>query len=463
MSDIEAVLGAIDRDLEASIARWMELLRIPSVSTDPAHKADCRRAAQWLVDELNGIGFKAQAHDTDGHPMVTARSGPVDADAPRVLFYGHYDVQPADPLDKWTTPPFEPVRRKDSDGVERIYARGAADDKGQLMTFVEAARAWMKVNGRLPLETTVLFEGEEECGSPNLVPFLEAHREALKNDVALVCDTNMWDAATPAITTRLRGLVHDEVTIVGPNIDLHSGHYGGAAWNPIRILTRILGGLHDEQGRVTIPGFYDGVSELPKAIAEQWEKLDFSESRFLGEVGLEEPAGESGRSVLEQIWARPTAEINGIYGGYTGPGTKTVIPSRASAKITFRLVGKQDPAKIQASFRDFVQARLPRGIAVEFSKAGGASPAIEIAEDSPYLARAAGALEAEFGRPAVLMGAGGSIPVVRSFKDLLGMDSLLVGFSLNDDAIHSPNEKYNLSSFHHGIRSWARILADLAR
>ena len=462
MSNIEAVLGAIDEDLEASIARWMDLLRIPSVSTDPAHAGDCRRAAQWLVDELDGIGFEARLRDTAGHPMVTAHSGPADADAPRVLFYGHYDVQPADPLDKWTTPPFEPVRRKDSDGVERIYARGAADDKGQLLTFVEAARAWVKVNGRLPVAAAVLFEGEEECGSPNLVPFLEAHREELKADVALVCDTNMWDAETPAITTRLRGLVHDEVTIVGPRIDLHSGHYGGAAWNPIRILTRILADIHDRGGRVTIPGFYDGVEELPKAIAEQWAKLDFSEREFLGEVGLGAPAGESGRSVLEQIWARPTAEVNGIIGGYTGPGTKTVIPSRASAKITFRLVGKQHPAKIRDGFRDFVQARLPRGVTAEFSKLGGGSPAIEVAMDSPYLARAADALAAEFGRPTVLMGAGGSIPVVRSFKDLLGIDSLLVGFSLNDDAIHSPNEKYNLPSYHHGIRSWARILDSLA-
>lgn len=462
MSDIEAVLGAIDEDFEASVGRWMELLRIPSVSTEPGHKSDCRRAAQWLVDDLNGIGFAARLHDTAGQPMVTAHSGPAGAGAPRVLFYGHYDVQPADPLDKWTTPPFDPVRRKDSDGVERIYARGAADDKGQLLTFVEAARAWVKVKGRLPVETTILFEGEEESGSPSLVPFLEAHREDLTCDVALVCDTNMWDAQTPAITTRLRGLVHDEVTIIGPSIDLHSGHYGGAAWNPIRVLARLLAALHDDEGKVTIPGFYEGVEELPQATAGQWSKLDFSERDFLGDIGLMDPAGEAGRSVLEQIWARPTAEVNGIIGGYTGPGTKTVIPSRASAKISFRLVGKQDPAKIRASFRDFVKARLPKGVAVEFGTTGGASPAIEIAEDSPYLARAAAALAAEFGRPAVLMGAGGSIPVVRSFKDLLGMDSLLVGFSLNDDAIHSPNEKYDLASFHHGIRGWARILAELA-
>jgi acetylornithine deacetylase/succinyl-diaminopimelate desuccinylase-like protein len=280
--------------------------------------------------------------------------------------------------------------------------------------------------------------------------------------VALVCDTNMWDDKTPAITTRLRGLVHDEVTITGPRIDLHSGHYGGAAWNPIRVLTRILADLHDRNGRVTIPDFYDGVKDLPSEIAEQWSKLPFSESQFLGDIGLKGPAGEAGYSVLENIWARPTAEVNGIIGGYTGPGTKTVIPSKASAKITFRLVGQQDPAKIRARFRDFVRRGCPRG-GGGILALGGSSPAIEVAEDSPYLAKAAAALNEEFGRPAVLMGAGGSIPVVRSFKDVLGMDSLLVGFSLNDDAIHSPNEKYNLSSFHHGIRSWARILDHLAR
>jgi acetylornithine deacetylase/succinyl-diaminopimelate desuccinylase-like protein len=463
MSDVEAVLGAIEEDFEASLARWMELLRIPSVSTDPQHKSDCRRAAQWLADELSDIGFEAQLRDTAGHPMVTAHSGPAGAEAPRVLFYGHYDVQPADPLDKWTTPPFDPVRRKDSDGVERIYARGAADDKGQLMTFVEAARAWVKVNGRLPVETTMLFEGEEESGSPSLVPFLKANRKALKADVALVCDTSMWDERTPAITTRLRGLVHDEVTIIGPGIDLHSGLYGGAAWNPIRVLARILADVHDKNGKIAIPGFYQGVKDLPKATREQWSQLGFSERKFLGQVGLTTPAGEAGRSVLEQLWARPTAEVNGIIAGYTGPGTKTVIPSRASAKITFRLVGKQDPVKIRKGFRDFVKARLPKGVTAKFEVSGGASPAMELAEDNPFLARAAGALKAEFGRPAVLMGSGGSIPVVGSFKDVLGMDSLLVGFGLNDDAIHSPNEKYNLSSFHHGIRSWARILANLAR
>lgn len=463
MSELDKVLAAIDHDFEGSIERLMELLRIPSVSADPSHRADCRRAAEWLAGELTGLGFAARLRDTPGHPVVVAHSGPAAASKPRVLFYGHYDVQPADPLDKWITPPFDPVRRKDSDGVERIYARGAVDDKGQLMTFIEAARAWVKVNGRLPVEVTVLLEGEEESGSHSLFPFLRTNRRELKADVALICDTGMWDEKTPAITTRLRGLVHEEVTIVGPSVDLHSGIYGGAAWNPIRVLARILADLHDNRGRVTIPDFYDGVEELPKATRNQWAKLRFSERKFLGGIGLKEPAGEAKRSVLEQVWARPTAEVNGIIGGYTGPGTKTVIPSRASAKVSFRLVGKQDPLAIRKAFKEFVRARLPRGVRAEFDSSGGASPAVETAEDNPYLSKAAQALKAEFGRPPVLMGSGGSIPVVGAFKDVLKLDSLLVGFGLNDDGVHSPNEKYNVSSFYHGTRSWARILAGLAR
>lgn len=462
MSELGKVLAAVDHDMEASVGRLMEVLRIPSVSTDPAHKDDCRRTARWFVEQLEGIGFEASLRDTPGQPMVVAHCRQASSERPHVLFYGHYDVQPADPLDKWTTPPFDPVRRKDSDGVERIYARGAADDKGQVMTFLEAARAWVAVTGRLPVAVTVLLEGEEESGSPSLNPFLKANRDELTADTALVCDTGMWDERTPAITTRLRGLVHEEVTVIGPSIDLHSGLFGGAAWNPIRVLARILADLHDKRGKVTLPGFYDGVEELPKATRKQWEQLKFSEKKFLGQVGLKEAAGEARRSVLEQTWARPTAEVNGIVGGYTGPGTKTVIPSRATAKVSFRLVGKQNPAKIRKSFQAFVKERLPKGVRAEFESSGGASPAIEIAEDNPYLAKAAAALKDEFGRPAVLIGSGGSIPVVRSFKDILGMDSLLVGFGLKDDAIHSPNEKYDMSSFYHGTRSWVRILAALA-
>ncbi len=396
--------------------------------------------------------------------MVVAHYTPKSATAkiPHVLFYGHYDVQPADPLELWKTPPFEPTRCKDADGIERLYGRGTADDKGQLMTVVEAARAWIKTTGSLPVKATFLIEGEEESGSPSLIPFLTANKAELSCDAAFICDTNMWDAKTPAITTRLRGLVHEEITITGPRIDLHSGMYGGPAMNPIRVLTKIVAALHDKSGRVTIPGFYDGVSELPAAVKRQWRALKFSDRKFLGEVGLKVPAGEKGRGVLEQIWARPTAEVNGIWGGYTGAGTKTVLPSKAHAKFTFRLVGKQKPEKVLKAFQKFVRGRIPNDCKVEFSGRGGGSPATEIPENNPWIAKSASALKDQFKRDAVLMGSGGSIPICRSFKDILGMDSILVGFGLNDDAIHSPNEKYDIASFQHGIASWVRIMGKLA-
>ncbi|MGI9414002.1 MAG: M20/M25/M40 family metallo-hydrolase [Hyphomicrobiales bacterium] len=462
MSGIDRVVAHIDENFDTSIERLFELLRIESISTDPAHAGACRQAADWLAGELNGLGFRADARETIGHPMVVGHYDPPDGagSAPHVLFYGHYDVQPVDPLDLWDTPPFEP-RRATVNGSERILARGAADDKGQLMTFLEAARAWIDVAGSLPLKVTVLFEGEEESGSKSLGPFLEQHGEELKADVALVCDTGMWDEETPAITTRLRGMYMDEVIVTGPSMDLHSGLYGGIGHNPIHILSRILGALHDEEGRVTLPGFYDGVEPVPEHVRDQWEALPFDEAAHLGGIGQVSQAGEADRGALEKVWARPTCDVNGIIGGYTGEGTKTVIPSQASAKMSFRLVGRQDPAKIRTAFRDFVRARLPDGCTAEFIDHAG-SPALEIPMNNPHLSRAAEALEAEFGRPAAMIGSGGSIPIVGNFKTDLGMDSLLVGFGLDDDRIHSPNEKYNVSSYHHGIRSWARILDALA-
>lgn len=462
MSEVEAVLAAAATDFDSSLERLFQLVRIPSVSTDPAHAADCDRAAAAIVADLTQLGFKAQARKTKGRPMVVAHYTPKGArrDTPHLLFYGHYDVQPADPLHLWTTPPFEPVVKTEK-GVARMYGRGTADDKGQFMTFVEAARAWITATGSLPLKATFLIEGEEESGSPSLVPFLKANARELSCDAAFVCDTNMWDRRTPAITTRLRGLVHEELTITGPRIDLHSGVYGGPAMNPIRVLSKVIAALHDKTGRVAIPGFYEGVAELPKATRKQWQSLDFSDARFLREVGLKLPAGEKGRSVLEQVWARPTAEVNGIWGGYTGAGTKTVLPSQAHAKFTFRLVGKQNPQKVLKAFQAFVTGLVPKDCKVTFSGRGGGSPATEIAEDNPFIAKSAKALKDEFRRDAVLMGSGGSIPICRFFKDILGMDSILVGFGLNDDAIHSPNEKYDVESFRRGIRSWVRIMGEL--
>jgi len=459
MSAVTPVLDTLDTEINASVERLFELLRIPSISTDPAYNAECRRAAEWLVADLKSIGFDASVRDTPGHPMVVAHhDGP--AGTPHVLFYGHYDVQPVDPLELWEDDPFDPAL-KDREGVKVISGRGSSDDKGQLMTFVEACRAWKKVHGSLPCKISILFEGEEESGSPSLKPFIEANADELKADFALVCDTGMWDAETPAISVGLRGLVGEEITVKAANCDLHSGHYGGAAANPIRILAKVLADIHDETGRITIPGFYDGVEETPTQILESWKGLGQTAEKFLGPIGLSEPSGEKGRSILELIWARPTAEFNGINGGYTGKGFKTVIAAEASAKVSFRLVHNQDPKKIRAAFRDFVKARIPADCSVEFHEHGG-SPAIQLSYDSSFLTTAQGALTDEWNKPAVMIAMGGSIPIVGDFKSMLGMESLLVGYGLDDDRIHSPNEKYNLASFHKGQRSWARILDALA-
>ncbi|WP_102959536.1 dipeptidase [Mangrovicella endophytica] len=456
MASLDSVLACLDLNLDRSVDRLKDLLRIPSISTDPAYAADCRRAAEWLAGDLSAIGFAAEVRDTAGRPMVVAHhDGPEGA--PHVLFYGHYDVQPVDPLELWEADPFAPELKTMPDGSQRITGRGSADDKGQLMTFVEACRAFIAETGSLPCRVTIFLEGEEESGSPSLLPFLDANREELTADVALICDTNMWDKDTPAISTGLRGLVGEEVVIHAANQDLHSGYFGGAAANPIRVLSKVLADLHDETGRVTLPGFYDGVDELPDEVKTIWNNLGFDAAAFLGSVGLSVPAGEQGRSVLEQVWARPTAEINGIEGGYTGKGFKTVIASEAKAKVSFRLVFRQDPAKIREAFRQFVRERLPADCTAEFHEHGG-SPAIQLPFDSPLLDTARQALSDEWPKPAVMIGMGGSIPVVGEFKRRLGMDSLLIGFGLGDDRIHSPNEKYELSSFRYGQRSWARIL-----
>lgn len=329
------------------------------------------------------------------------------------------------------------------------------------MTFVEACRAWKTVTGSLPLPVTVLIEGEEECGSKSLPAWVTENAPELAANLALVCDTGMWDAQTPAITTSLRGLVYDEVKIKTADRDLHSGLFGGAAQNPIRVLTKILGSIHADNGRITIPGFYDGVEDLPPEVIRQWRTLDFAPESFLKPVGLSVPAGENDRLLIEQVFSRPTCDVNGIWGGYMGEGSKTVIPCEASAKISFRLVKGQDPEKIRDAFRAFVRARLPADCKAEFID-HVAAPAVGLPWDQPQLAATRGALAAEWGRDALLIGSGASIPIVADLKRLLDMDTLLVGFGLDDDRVHSPNEKYDLTSFHKGTRSWARILAALS-
>jgi acetylornithine deacetylase/succinyl-diaminopimelate desuccinylase-like protein len=456
MATIDDVLSAIDSGQKPALDRLFAFLSIPSISALPAHFPDCERAADWLVTELSDLGFEASKRPTAGRPMVVGRIAAARREAPSVLFYGHYDVQPVDPLNLWRTPPFEPKLEAGPHG-EEIVARGASDDKGQLMTFLEACRAF-KQFGAPPCHITALFEGEEETGSPSLPAFLAENAKELKADVALVCDTGMWDRATPAITVALRGIVGEEVILTGANRDLHSGLYGGLAVNPIHVLSKILGELHDDTGTVAIPGFYDGVEELPQEIADQWHELNFDSVAFLRDVGLTTPAGERDRSPLESLWSRPTCEVNGIAGGYTGEGTKTVLPAKASAKITCRLVNKQNPERIAEAFRAFVTSRLPPDVKAEFISHQG-SPAISLPIKNQALRIARRALEVEWEKPAALVGSGGSIPIVGSFKRELNLDSLLVGFALDDDRIHSPNEKYDRTSFHKGARSWARILA----
>lgn len=431
---------------------------------DPAHHGDCRRAAEWLVRDLKSMGFEAGLRSTTGQPLVVASYVPPGGGraAPHILFYGHYDVQPADPLELWTSAPFEPEIRKGKGGQKAIFARGACDDKGQLMTFLEASRAWLKVHGRLPFRLTVMIEGDEEGDASHLDTFLKGNAADFPVDAAFICDTEMWDEKTPAINTRLRGCISDEVTVTGPRVDLHSGYYGGPAQNPIRVLSRILAAIHDARGRITIPGFYDGVKPLPPKLRKQWEALNFPAKQFLGDVGLSIPAGEQGYSALEQMWARPTAEVNGIFGGYRGPGRKTVLPAEATAKLSFRLVEGQDPRKIRKAFRKFVRDRLPPDCKARFQDGGGDSTGIAVSETTPWIAAARRALKDEFGREAVLVGGGFSIPVVESFKKHLKVDSVLVGFSQAEFGAHSPDERYDIESLRRGIRSWARIIAQFA-
>ena len=460
MSDLNSVLAHIDRDVDGALERLFELLRIRSISTDPAYAADCRACADWHVADLRSIGFEASARETPGHPIVVAH----DRSAPgtSALFYGHYDVQPVDPIELWENDPFDPMIETRADGSRAIRARGASDDKGQVMVFIEACRAWKAVTGKLPIPISILIEGEEESGGVNLPPFLSANADELRADIGLICDTNMWDPATPAIQTMLRGLCGEEVIIHAADRDLHSGFYGSAAANPNRILARILSDLHDADGRVTLPSFYDGVPELPNSLRTEWDALNFDAAAFLGAIGLSVPAGEKGRSALEMIWSRPTCEINGMGGGYQGPGFKTVIPSIASAKVSFRLVFDQDPHAIRESFRAFVRARVPADCRVEFLE-HGAGQAIRFPIEDAAFRKTRDALTAEWGKPAVFIGGGGSIPVTSELKKALGMDVVLAGFALEDDRIHSPNEKYDLHSFQKGVRSWARILDALSR
>ncbi|MEO3473220.1 M20/M25/M40 family metallo-hydrolase [Roseomonas sp. CAU 1739] len=461
MTTVDTILAHAAARRDASRARWFEWLRIPSVSAQPQHAPDCRRAAEWMAEQLRAIGFTAELKDTAGHPVVLGHHPGPTGGGRHLLFYGHYDVQPAEPLELWTSPPFEPVLVDGPHG-QRAVARGAVDDKGQVMTWLEALRFWHDTQGGPPCRVTVMVEGEEETGSKNLPDFLDAHADALRDaDVVVISDSNMWNLDTPSIVTSVRGLLYTQLDITAANKDLHSGLYGGSALNPINLITRILGDLKDDTGEILIRGFYDDVPELSAAQRAQWDALQFDEGAFLGGVGLSVPSGEITRAPLERLWARPTVDVNGIWGGYTGEGAKTVIPSTAHAKVSFRLVAGQSATKVLAGFRDFIVARLPDDAQVKiqvFSLGEG----LQIPADSPFVRAAQVALTAEFGKPAVLQGGGGSLPVVGQIKEIIGLDCLLVGFGLDDDQVHSPNEKFDLVCFERGIDSHIRLLAALA-
>ncbi len=463
MTATDAALDAwIEANRDASLERLKAFVRFPSVGTDPAYAAETRACAEWVVDQLRGMGFAARTVATPGQPMVVAHhDGPADDDVPHLLYYGHYDVQPADPLELWTSPPFDPTVVDGPHG-ERLIGRGAVDDKGQVTTFLEAFRAWIDTTGTLPCRVTVFLEGEEESGSPSLDAFLEANAEELKADVCIVSDTSMWDVDTPALTTRLRGLVYLQLDLEGPVRDLHSGAFGGAVLNPLNALSRICAALHHDQGQVAVPGFYDAVRPLPEDVRAAWAGLGFDATGFLGEAGLRHEHGEPGFTTLERTWARPTLDINGFWGGYTGEGAKTVIASRASAKISCRLVADQDPHTIIASIQDYVAELAPADAKLHWTVLG-AEPAMQVPTDGAYTQAAARALQRVFGRPALMIGGGGSIPAVGMIKRRLGLDSVLMGFGLKDDRVHSPNEKFERRCLENGIRSHTALLGEIAR
>ncbi len=463
MSDLDAALAAwIEANRDASLERLQAFVRFPSIGTDPAYAAQTRACAEWVVAELAGMGFSARTVDTPGQPMVVAHHpGPGDDDVPHLLYYGHYDVQPADPLELWTSPPFEPTLVEGPHG-ERLVGRGAVDDKGQVTTFKEAFRAWIATTGTLPCRVTVFLEGEEESGSPSLDAFLQAHAEELQADVCIVSDTGMWDIDTPALTTRLRGLVYLQLDLEGPNRDLHSGAYGGAVLNPVNTLTRLCAALHHDQGQVAVPGFYDGVQPVEPALRRAWAELGFDAAEFLADIGLDHERGEPGFSTLERIWGRPTLDLNGIWGGYTGEGAKTVIASKASAKISCRLVAGQDPHAIIAAIQAYVGELAPPDAKLTWTVLG-AEPAMAVPVSGAYTQAAARALERVFGKQALMIGGGGSIPAVGMIKRRLGLDSVLMGFGLKDDKVHSPNEKFERRCLDNGIRSHTALLAEIGR
>ena len=432
-----------------------EYLSIPSISTEKERRDDVARCAMWLADHLREIGIDhVVVEPTDGHPIVFAEHV-VDPDLPTYLIYGHYDVQPPDPLDLWDSPPFEPTVR---DG--KIFARGATDDKGQLFCHIKALEAHLATHGTLPVNVKLLIEGEEEVGSMNLEPWVHDHKDKLDCDAVIISDSSMYARGVPSIMYSLRGLAYFEMKVTGPSHDLHSGLYGGAVANPINVIADIIASLHDDEGRITVPGFYDQVRELEDDEREAFADLPFSEDEFLAETGAPATWGEQGYSTLERTWARPTLDCNGIWGGFTGDGAKTVLPSEANAKFSCRLVPDQDPREIEKLVGAYIEEIAPPTVTVEFHQHHGAIPFIT-ERDNPAVQAAMRAFQKSWGTEPVFIRGGGSIPVVATFAQVLGAPTVLMGFGLNDDRLHSPNEKFDLACFEGGIRTSAILWDEL--
>jgi len=452
MTDLDQYLIAHDRRIHDEL---FDLLRIPSVSARSEHVADVRRTAEWLRDALTKIGFDASIHPTSGHPIVLGewRGAP---GAPTILIYGHYDVQPVEPLELWESPPFEPTIR---DG--RIYARGATDDKGQLFLHVKALEAHLAVRGKLPVNVIVLAEGEEEVGSENLEHFVEANAKRLASSAVVISDSSMFGPGQPSIVSSLRGLAYFQIDVTGPTVDLHSGSYGGAVVNPATALARIIASFHDENGHIAIPGFYDGVRDWGDAAREAIRRLPFNEAVFQRQTGAPALGGEKGYSTLERIWTRPTCEVNGLLSGYTGEGAKTVLPSKAMAKVSCRLVPDQQPEEIERLIRAHVMRVAPTGVTVTMENLSGGRPwRAEL--DGPLFDAARRALTAAFGREPVIVGEGGSIPVVGDFQRILGTPVLLMGFGLPGENAHAPNECISDENFVKGAKAVAAFWDELA-
>ena len=453
------VAQALEEYLETHAAAFeadlCDFLRIKSVSADSAHAPDVRRAAEWVALQLRDLHLETELIEMAGHPLVYAESAAV-AGAPTVLVYGHYDVQPPDPLDEWISPPFEPTER-DGD----LYARGATDDKGQMLTHIKSAQAWIEATGALPLQIKYLIEGEEEINSENLEKFIVENPQKLDCDCIVISDCSQFGPGQPAITYGLRGISYYELRLTGPKQDLHSGTFGGGVTNPANALARILAALVDENGRIQLPGFYDDVKSLTDIERESFQALPLNERAFMQQLGIEGTSGEAGYSNLERRWARPSCDINGLWSGYQGEGAKTVLPARAGAKVSFRLVPDQDQAKITTAFRELVSSLTPPGIEVEIIDFHGA-PGVVVPLDSPYVKAAAAAIEQGFSRAPLFIREGGSIPIVTTFGQVLGAPVLLLGWGQNDDNTHSPNEKFSLADFHRGTRASAHLWQKLA-